>query len=178
MSVAPFENATVAIYDSPAELAAALERFRRAGFALDRVSVASIDGGYGGRAVTGCYGGSGRVQYWGDLAGFWGELWGMLSGWAFFQFPDIGPVLVAGPLSGWIVAALKDSSVFGGLDALGAALHNVGIPRNRITEYEMALKDSKFLLLVHGASREVNRARELLESVCSRRDANQARGSA
>ena len=39
-----------------------------------------------------------RMKYWGKLGTFWGGLWGLLFGAAFFAIPGIGPVLVAGPL--------------------------------------------------------------------------------
>jgi hypothetical protein len=43
---------------------------------------------------------------WGKSGAFWGGLWGMLSGSALFVIPGIGPLLAAGPLVAWIVAAL------------------------------------------------------------------------
>ena len=41
---------------------------------------------------------------------------------AFFLIPGIGPLLVAGPLVGWIVGALEGAALLGGLSVLGAAL--------------------------------------------------------
>jgi len=41
------------------------------------------------------------------MGAFWGAIWGWSFGAAFFAIPGIGPILVAGPLVAWIVAALK-----------------------------------------------------------------------
>ena len=36
------------------------------------------------------------MQYWGKLGAFWGGIWGLLFGAAFFAIPGIGPVLGEG----------------------------------------------------------------------------------
>ena len=56
-----------------------------------------------------------RVKHWGKMGAFWGGLWGMLVGAAFFMIPGIGPVMVAGSLVAWIVGALEGAVVVGGL---------------------------------------------------------------
>ena len=68
--------------------------------------------------VVGYYNAGDRVMYWGTLGAFWGGLWGILFGSAFFLVPGIGPLLVAGPLAMWIVGALEGAIVVGGLSAL------------------------------------------------------------
>ena len=114
--------------------------------------------------VTGYYSTGDRMKYWGKLGAFWGGLWGLLVGGAFFAIPGIGPVLVAGPLVGWIVGALEGAAVVGGLNALGAGLYSIGIPKDSILRYETALKTDKFLLILHGSQAEVTRAQEILRA--------------
>lgn len=87
----------------------------------------------------------------------------MLVGSAFFAIPGIGPVLVAGPLVGWIVGALEGAVVVGGFSAIGAGLYGLGIPKDSVLEYEAALKTDKFLLMVHGTTVEVEKARGIIE---------------
>ena len=58
-----------------------------------------------------------------------------MFGSAFFPIPDIGPLLAAGPLVGWIVTALQGAVVVGSLSALGAGLYSIGIPKDSIIEY-------------------------------------------
>jgi len=96
----------------------------------------------------------------------------MLFGSAFFAIPGIGPLLVAGPLVAWIVGALEGAAVVGGLSAVGAGLVGIGIPKDSVVQYELALKTDKFLLMVHGTQAEVEKARghyrhETAHPVCS-----------
>jgi hypothetical protein len=87
----------------------------------------------------------------------------LLFGSAFFLIPGIGPLLVAGPLVGWIVGALEGAVVVGGLSALGAGLYSLGIPKNSILRYETALKTGKFVVIAHGTAAEAARAREIIK---------------
>ena len=50
----------------------------------------------------------------------------------------------------------------GGLSAIGAGLYSIGIPKDSILRYELALKANKFLLLAHGTAGDVTRAKEIL----------------
>jgi len=87
--------------------------------------------------VVGYYNTGDRMAYWGKLGAFWGGFWGLLFGSAFFWVPGVGQLLVAGPLVGWIVAALEGAAVTGGLSALGAdptpdnAPAKISTPRSR-----------------------------------------------
>ena len=47
-------------------------------------------------------------------------------------------MLVAGPLVSWIVGALEGGVLVGGLDALGAGLYSLGIPKDSILKYNGA----------------------------------------
>jgi hypothetical protein len=40
----------------------------------------------------------------------------------------------------------------------------MGIPKDRVAQYEMPLKTYKFLLMVHGTAPEVGIARDIIES--------------
>ncbi len=50
----------------------------------------------------------------------------------------------------------------GGLSAIGAALYSIGIPKDSIVKYEVALKADKFVLVAHGTAEEVERGRQIL----------------
>ncbi|MGA3007887.1 MAG: hypothetical protein ABSE59_08350, partial [Opitutaceae bacterium] len=103
-----------------------------------------------------------RMKAWGKTGAFWGWIWGCFFGSAFFLVPGIGPLVVAGPLVGWLVGALESAVVIGGLSALGAGLYGLGIPKDSILQYETALKSDKFVLIVHGSVDETTRAKEIL----------------
>ena len=89
-------------------------------------------------------------------------MWASLSGWACFFIPGAGPILVAGPLGGWMVGVLEYQAVFGGLSALGAALYGLGIPKDAVLRYEAAVRMEKLLIVAHGLVDEVGKAREIL----------------
>jgi hypothetical protein len=112
--------------------------------------------------VIGYYNAGDRMKYWGKMGAFWGGIWGMLFGSAFFLIPGIGPLIVAGPLVAWIVGALEGAVVVGGLSAVGAGLYSLGIPKDSILRYERALKTDKFVLIAHGAVDEITRAKDIL----------------
>jgi hypothetical protein len=79
------------------------------------------------------------------------------------MIPGIGPLLVAGPLVGWIVAGLEGAVVVGGVSAAGAGLFSLGIPKDSVIKYDVALKSDAYLLLFHG-DRETARRIEVLLS--------------
>jgi uncharacterized membrane protein len=156
-------NSVVAVYSSHIDAENAVKDLQRSGFPMTQLSIVGKDY-HSEEHVVGYYNTSDRMKYWGKLGAFWGGLWGFLIGAAFFWIPGIGPVLVAGPLVAWIVAALEGAVLGGGLSALGAALFSIGIPRNSVLQYERSLEAGKFLLVAHGTEEEVGRAREILQS--------------
>ena len=98
------------------------------------------------------------MKYWGKLGVFRGGMWGLLFGSAFFFIPGIGPLLIAGPLVGWIVGALEGALLVGGVSAVGAALCSQGIPENSVLKYETSIKVGKFVLIAHTSADEAKRA--------------------
>lgn len=155
------QNATVAVLDSPRQVEESVQRLRQSGFDLGKLSVVAKDR-RAGEQVVAHYGAGGQTRYWGELGPFWTGMWASLSGWAYLVLPDTGPILVAGPLGGWIVGVLEYEAVFGGLSALGAALYGLGIPKDAVLRCEAAVRMGKFLLIAHGAVDEVGKAREIL----------------
>ena len=114
--------------------------------------------------AVGYYNTGDRMKYWGKTVAFWGGFWGLLFGSAFFAIPGLGPVLVAGPLVAWIVGGLEGAAVVGGLSAIGAGLYGLGIPKDSVVQYELALKTDKFLLIVHDTASQVEKARNIIET--------------
>jgi hypothetical protein len=155
------DNSVVAIYRSHIAAEQAVKELNASGFDMKKLSIVGKD--YRTEEqVTGFYTACNRMTYWGTLGAFWGALWGMLTGAAFFIIPGLGGILAAGPVVGWIVAALEGAVVTGGVTALGAGLVSLGIPKNSVLKYEMELKADKFVLIAHGAPEDVERARKVL----------------
>jgi uncharacterized membrane protein len=61
------------------------------------------------------------------------------------------------------VAGLEGAVVVGGAGAIGGGLASIGIPKDSILEYELALKTDKFLLIVHGSPDAVAKAKDIIE---------------
>ncbi len=156
-------NAVVAIYGSHVDAEDAVKELQRAGVDMHTLSIVG-KGSHTDEHVVGYYNTGDRMKYWGKIGAFWGGFWGLLFGAAFFAIPGIGPILVAGPLVAWIVAALEGAVAVGGLSALGAGLYSMGIPKNSVIDYETAVKTDRFVLMVHGAASDVEKAREIIES--------------
>ena len=156
-------NAVVAVYGTHTEAEKAVKELQRAGVDMRSLSIVGKDS-HTDEHVVGYYNAGDRMKYWGKTGAFWGGFWGLLFGSAFFAIPGIGPVLVAGPVVAWIVGALEGAVAVGGLSAIGAGLYSMGIPKDSVIKYELALKTDKFLLLVHGTAAEVERAKDVIES--------------
>jgi hypothetical protein len=155
------QNAVVAVYASHVEAEAAVKELQHAGIDMRTLSIAGKDS-HTDEHVVGYYNTGDRMKYWGKTGAFWGGFWGLLFGSAFFAIPGLGPVLVVGPLVAWIVGGLEGAAVVGGLGAIGAGIYGMGIPKDSVVEYELALKTDKFLLLVHDKASEVEKARKII----------------
>ncbi|MDO9104189.1 MAG: DUF1269 domain-containing protein [Methylovulum sp.] len=154
-------NSAVGLFSNHEDAENAVKELEKSGYDMKKLSVVGKD--YQTEEnVVGYYNTGDRVAMWGKFGLFWGSIWGLLFGSAFFLIPGIGPVMVGGPLVAWIVGALETAVVTGGLTALGGALASIGIPKDSIIQYETALKAHKFMLIVHGTVAEVEKAKDIL----------------
>jgi uncharacterized membrane protein len=154
-------NSVVAVYPSHTAAEAAIKELQKSGFDLKKLSIVGRDY-HTDEHVVGYYNVGDRMKVWGKTGAFWGGVWGLFFGSAFFWVPGLGPLLVAGPLVSWIVGALEGAVVVGGLSAIGASLYSLGIPKDSILQYETDLKAGKFVLLAHGSAEDAARAKEIL----------------
>ncbi len=156
-------NSVVAIFDHHPQAEAAVKTLQKSGFEMKNLSIVG-KGYHTDEKAVGYYNAGDRMLYWGSQGALWGGFWSLLFGSGLFMIPGIGPLLVAGPLVVWIVAALESAAVVGGFSALGAALASIGIPENSIVQYETSVKAGKFLMVVHGTPEEVARAKTILST--------------
>ncbi len=91
------QNAIVGIYKTHTEAEAAVKELQKSGFDMKKLSVVGKDY-HTDEHVVGYYNVGHRMKVWGKTGAFWGGLWGLLFGSAFFWIPGLGPLLVAGPL--------------------------------------------------------------------------------
>lgn len=153
----------VGIYNNHSEAEDAVKKLEKAGFDMKKLSIVGKDY-HSEEHVVGYYNAGNRMKAWGKMGAFWGGLWGILFGAAFFVIPGIGPIVVAGPFVSVLVGALEGAVVVGGLSALGAGLFSIGIPKNSVIKYETALKADKFLLVAHGTADEVAKATDIIKT--------------
>jgi len=157
------ENSVVAVFGEHIEAENAINLLKKGSFDIKKLTV--VGRGYHTEdQVVGYYTTGDRMKHWGKTGAFWGGLWGMLVGSAFFLLPGVGPVMVAGSAVTWIIAALEGAVVVGGLSALGAGLFSIGIPKDSAVKYESSIRAGKFLLVVHGTAAETEAARAILAS--------------
>ncbi|MEI6414906.1 MAG: general stress protein [Pseudomonadota bacterium] len=154
-------HSVVAIYPSHTAAEVAVKELEKSGFDMKKLSIIARDY-HTDEHVVGYYNAGDRMMAWGQTGAFWGGLWGLLFGSAFFWVPGLGPMLVAGPLVGWIVGALESAVVVGGLSAIGAGLYGLNIPKDSVLQYETALRIGKFVLIAHGSLDDIKHAKENL----------------
>ncbi len=154
-------NSVVAIYDTHEQAEHTVKELQEAGVDMKSLSIAGKDT-HPDEHVVGYYNTGDRMKRWGTIGAFWGGFWGLLFGSGMFLIPGLGPILVAGPLVAWIVAGLEGAAVVGGVSALGAGLAGIGIPKDSVLKYEVALKTDKYVLIVHGPEDAVVSAKNIL----------------
>jgi uncharacterized membrane protein len=155
-------NSVVAIYAMHEQAAQAVKDLQEAGVDMKTLSIVARDQ-HADEHVTGYYNAGDRMKYWGKMGAFWGGFWGLLFGSAVFAIPGVGPVLVAGPLVASIVAGLEGAAVVGGAGVIGAGLASIGIPKDSVLQYELALKTDQFLLIVHDSPNAIEKAKEIIK---------------
>jgi uncharacterized membrane protein len=154
-------NSVVAIYETHAQAEHAIKELQESGVDMKSLSIAGKDT-HTDEHVVGYYNAGDRMKHWGKVGAFWGGFWGLLFGSGLFLIPGLGPILVAGPLVAWIIAGLEGAVVVGGVSALGAGLVSIGIPKDSVLKYEVALKTDKYLLVVHGTEDAVDNAKNII----------------
>jgi hypothetical protein len=143
------KSAVIGVFDFHAQAEQAVKALEAGGFPLRRLSI--IGKGYQSEEKpTGFYTTGDRVKTWGGAGLFWGGLWGLLFGAAFFWIPGVGPIAAAGPFVHLLVTAVEVAVVIGGLSAPGAALVSLGLPKKEVVKYEKYIKADRYLVIAHG----------------------------
>ena len=156
-------HSVVAVYATHDEADAAVRLLQKDGFDMTKLSVVGRDF-HTEEHVVGFYNTGDRMKYWGKQGAFWGGLWGLLFGSAFFWVPGVGPLLLAGPLVAVVAGIVEGAALAGGASALAAGLFSIGIPKDSVVAYETEVKNGKLLLVANGTAAEVDLARTLLRT--------------
>ena len=156
-------DAVIAVFTDHQDADAAVKKLGEAGFDMKKLTVVG-KGYHSEEKVVGFYNLGDRVKFWGKNGGFWGGLWGLFFGGIFVTIPGVGPIVVLGYLAAVVVTAVETAVLVGALSALGAALYSIGIPKDSVVNYETAVKADGFLVIAHGTTEEVARAKAILET--------------
>ncbi len=154
-------HSVAAIYDTHVQAEHAIKELQKAGVDMKSLSIVGKDT-HTDEHVVGYYTAGDRMKYWGGLGAFWGGFWGLLFGSGVFFIPAFGPILAAGPIVAWIIAGLEGAVVVGGVSAIGAGLVSLGIPKDSVLKYDVALKTDKYVLVVHGTPEQVEKAKDII----------------
>jgi hypothetical protein len=152
------------IFNSHAEAEKAIRSLIKTGIPAKQLSLVG-KGYHSEEQPVGFYTVGDRVKSWGGVGAFWGGIWGLLLAPAVFVLPGIGVMAMAGPIVSMLVGALEGAALVGGVSALGAALSQVGVPKDQVVKYETALKMDKYVLVLHGSAEEQARARAELTQI-------------
>ena len=149
------------VFNTHVEAEEAIQSLSRSGFDVKKLSLVG-KGYHTEEHPLGFYTAGDRIKTWGGTGAFWGGIWGLLFAPAIFFLPGVGLVAMAGPVAAALVGALEGAVVVGGLSALGAALIQLGVPKDQVIKYETALKVDKYILMVHGSTEDAAKARAVL----------------
>ena len=160
------DNLPVYVFNTHVEAEEAVKALSKSGYDVKKLSI--IGKGYHTEETPiGFYTMGDRIKSWGGMGAFWGGIWGLLIAPAVFFLPGFGLVALAGPVVAALVAALEGAVLVGGVSAIGAALMQIGVPKDQVMKYETALKVDKYILMVHGSVEEQDKARTVLEQTKS-----------
>jgi len=151
------------VFNTHIEAEQAIQSLSRAGFDMKKLSLVG-KGYHTEEHPIGFYTTGDRIKTWGGMGAFWGGIWGLLFAPAVFFLPGLGLVAMAGPIVAALVSGLEGAVVVGGISALGAALTQIGVPKDQVIKYETALKVDKYVLLVHGSADEVAKVHTVLSN--------------
>jgi hypothetical protein len=154
-------DTVIAVFADHNAAEAAVKTLTAAGFEMKNLSV--VGKGYQtDEKVVGFYNTGDRVKFWGTRGALWGGLWGMFFGGLFLTIPVVGHVVVLGYLASIAIYGIENAIVVGGMSALGAALYGIGLTRDSVIQYETAVKADSFLVMAHGPTDEMARAKAIL----------------
>ena len=91
------DKALIAVFDAHSKAEEAIKELDRSGFDMQKLSIVG-KGYHSEEHPVGFYTTGDRMKTWGGIGAFWGGLWGMLFGAAFFWIPGFGPIAAAGPI--------------------------------------------------------------------------------
>lgn len=157
------QDSLLCISTSHADADNVIRSLSRSGLDVTKLSLVGT-GYHSEEHPIGFYSAGDRIASWGGTGALWGGIWGLLVAPAAFVLPGLGLVAIAGPIVAALFGALEGAIIVGGVSALGAALSMIGVPKDVIVKYEIAMKANRYALMLHGDAAEVAKARAVLKA--------------
>src|SRR5271156_4728578 len=157
-------NTVIAVFADHPAAETAIKKLTSAGVDMKNLSVVG-KGYHTDEKVVGFYNTGDRIKFWGTRGAFWGGFWGLFLGGLFVTVPVVGQVVVLGYIASIVVAAIENAVAVGGISALVAALYSIGVPKDSVIQYETAIKTDSFLVMAHGPTAAIARAKTILGTV-------------
>ena len=157
---------TIAVCNTHYEAEKVVKELQQSGFNMKKLSIIGKDF-HQEDNIVGYYNTGDAMKTWGKVGAFWGGVWGLIFGAGFFIIPGIGPLVMAGPFVATFVGGLEGAVIVAGLSAIGVALFRIGIPKNSVLKYESDLKADKYLVMAHGTSEEIEKAKDIMNNSSS-----------
>ncbi|OGF45310.1 MAG: hypothetical protein A2231_11315 [Candidatus Firestonebacteria bacterium RIFOXYA2_FULL_40_8] len=149
-------NSLVVVFKSHKEADEGLKELQKSGFDMKKLSVIGKDH-YAKTGVSAHYVVNEKPKFFGSQ--FWNSL---PYDKGLFVVPGSGPFGVGGPMVALIDESLENSEDGEGkeetINIFDKALNNIGIPKEKIPEYQTYLAEEKYLLIVHGAPEDIKEA--------------------
>nr|WP_316656160.1 hypothetical protein [uncultured Gellertiella sp.] len=156
-------DSVIAVFPDHDSAETAIKNLTNAGFGMKQLSLVG-KGYHTEEKVVGFYTVGDHVAFWGSRGAFWGGFWGLFFGGAMLTIPLVGQVIVLGTLAAMVVSALEGAVIVGGLSGLAAALYSLGVPKDSVIAYETAIRTDGFLVMAHGTTEDIERARAILHA--------------
>ena len=160
MTTDSYSNVLVAIIKSPDVTEAVIQELQVSGFDMNNLSIVGPDY-HSDKYVVGQYNPTDRIRYWGTAGTFWGGIWGLFFGSSFILIPEMGPLIVTGPLVKHVVSILEGAISRNGLGVIGTGFMQLGIPKPSIQHYETALKAHCFVHIISGSTVKMTGAKTI-----------------
>ena len=157
-------GSVVAVFTTHRAAETAVRRLAAAGFEMKDLSVVG-KGYHAEETVVRFYGTGKRGAFSGVRGTFWSDLWSLFLGGAFFTNPLLGHVVILGYLATIAIPVLETAVTIEGLSEVGVVLYRIGIPREKVQDYEAALKSDGFLVMAHGTPATMISAKMLLDKL-------------
>ena len=153
----------ISVFESAERAQEAIDRLERGGFDLSKLSVVGKEEPAPGRQLGVAVAGS-HAMLWGQRAALWNRLADTPAALTFVWVPFIGYVVAVGPAAGVLIGTHWGTEPGSRTSALARMLTLAGMSPGELRTYEAAVRGGQLLVLVHGTTKELARARHLLHA--------------